>query len=193
METPRVIIIILNTIRPSTVLLFNWSIESFRSLDLRSIQSKPIRLFSFHLLCSLIHGKFRYYTVVSSRYVCACELKTNPLLWFFFSSAPLRCNGADYVFLLFFFKYIFCIFLYSPIVFRNYSPDSHQIFSDCVFWWNWNNPVVIKSIWRHFAEKNAKKEARICLKFQGLTQIFYNNFEADKDNSNLKQTWTIGL
>ena len=34
---------------------------------------------------------------------------------------------------------------------------------------------------------NAKKTAKICSKFQGLTHIFDNNFKTVKDNSNLKK------
>ena len=99
-------------------------------------------------------------------------------------SAPLRSNGADYVLLLFIFIYLF---FYSTFVLRNYSTDFHQIFRNCVFWCSLNNPVVLKLFWCHLKRK---KTAKICSKFQGLTQIFYYNSKTVKDNSNLKQTWT---
>ena len=87
-----------------------------------------------------------------------------------------------------------CLFLffYSTLVLRNYRTDSHQIFRNCVFWCSLNNPVVLKFFGRHLAEKNAKN-SEIWSKFHGLTQIFDNNFETVKDNSNLKQTWTRGI
>ena len=84
--------------------------------------------------------------------------------------------------------FIFFIF-YLPFVLRNYSTDFHQIFRNCVFWCNLNNPIVLKFFWRHLARKTPKT-AKICSEFQRLTQIFDNNFETVKDNSNLKQTWT---
>ena len=82
---------------------------------------------------------------------------------------------------------LFFLFFYSPFVLRNYSTDFNQIFWNCVFWCSLNNPVVLKLFFRHLAEKNGKK-AKIYSKFQGLTQIFDNNFRKVKDNSNLKQT-----
>ena len=61
-----------------------------------------------------------------------------------FLSAPLRSNGADYVLLLYF---IYFLFLIPPFVLRNYSTDSPQIFTNCVFWCSLNNPVVLKFFW----------------------------------------------
>ena len=107
-------------------------------------------------------------------------------------SAPLRSNGADYVLLLFILFFFNLFIFYSPFVLRNYPTDFHQIFRNCIFWCSLNNPVVLKFFWRHLAKKTPKT-AKICSKFQGLTQIFDNNFKTVKDNSNLKQTWTKGI
>ena len=38
-----------------------------------------------------------------------------------------------------------------------------------------------------------QKTAKICSKIQGLTQILDCNFKTVKDNSNLKQIWTMGI
>ena len=76
---------------------------------------------------------------------------------------------------------------------RNYLTNFRKIFKNCVFWCSLNNPVVLKLFWRHLAEINAKKTAKICSKIQELTQIFDYNFKMVKDNSNLKQTWTRGI
>ena len=38
-----------------------------------------------------------------------------------------------------------------------------------------------------------QKTAKICSKFQGLAQIFDNNFKMVNDNSNLKQSCTRGI
>ena len=84
--------------------------------------------------------------------------------------------------------FLFFLFIfYSPFVLRNYSTDFRKIFRNCVFWCSLNNPVVLNLFWCHLAEINAKT-AKICSKFQGLTQIFHYNFKTVKDNSNLKQT-----
>ena len=58
---------------------------------------------------------------------------------------------ADYVFLL------FILFIFnSPFMLRNYSTDFRKIFRNSVFWCSLNNPVVLKFVWRHLAEINAK-------------------------------------
>ena len=109
-----------------------------------------------------------------------------------FLSAALRSNAADYVLPLFI--YFIFLFFYSPFVLRNYPTDSHQIFRNCVFWCSLNNPVVLKFFWRHLvSQRKTLKTAKIWSKFHGLTQIFDNNFETVKDNSNLNQTWTRGI
>ena len=105
-----------------------------------------------------------------------------------FLSAALRSKAADYVFATVYFLF-FYLFFNSPFVLRNYPTDSHKIFRNCVFWCSLNNPVVLKFIWRHLAEKTPKT-AKIWSKFHGLTQIFDNNFKTVKDNPNLKQTGT---
>ena len=105
------------------------------------------------------------------------------LLYFiYFLSAPYALR-ADYVLL----GFILFLFLYSPFVLRNYSTDSHQIFRNCVVWSSLNNPVVLNSS-DVISRRKTPKTAKICSKFQGLTQIFKNNFKTVKDNSNLKQT-----
>ena len=57
--------------------------------------------------------------------------------------------------------FFFIYFFYSTLVLRNYRTDSHQIFRNCVFWCSLNNPVVLKFIWRHLAEKNAKNSENL--------------------------------
>ena len=37
--------------------------------------------------------------------------------------------------------FLFLYFFYSPFVSKNFLTDSHQISTDCVFWFSLNNPV----------------------------------------------------
>ena len=89
--------------------------------------------------------------------------------------------------------FLFLFFFIHRLFSETTRPIPHQIFRNCVFWCSLNNPIVLKFFWRYLAEKNSLKTAKIWSKFQGLTQIFDNNFKTVKDNSNLKQIWTRGI
>ena len=75
-------------------------------------------------------------------------------------SAALRSN-APIMFCYGLFFFIFFIFFYSTLVLKNYSTDSHKILRNCVFWCSLNNPVVLKFLGRHLAEKNAKNSKNL--------------------------------
>ena len=113
----------------------------------------------------------------------------NSSIFFFHYRHPCVAKVADYVLLLFI--YLFFIFFLFTVRSQKLL-DYHNIFKDYVFWCSSNSPIVLKFFWRHLAEINAKNSQNL-VKISWVDSDFDNNFETVKDNSNLKQTWTMGI
>ena len=75
-----------------------------------------------------------------------------------------------------FYSCLFIFFFYSPFVLRNYLTDLRKIFRNCVFWCSLNNTIVLKSFWRHLAEKNAKNSINV-LKILWVDSDFWLEFQ----------------